>query len=154
MDDSSAKGEIVRINVPLSLAEKVIPAIKADNLRDGKIKINGNLDDVDLRTLLEAVRTTADGEFVTVQEAHENVRIAKTGGYLLIKVREDQGRSSKVDIKVPITVVDALLSSGKDELDLAAAIRALRAHGDTELLTVNDKSQSVRIWIDTRNTSE
>ena len=34
-------------------------------------------------------------------------------------------RKSKVEVKVPMKVVDALLSAGKDELDLVAALHAL-----------------------------
>ena len=42
--------ELVRVNVPLSLAEKVIPAINHGELHDGKIRIGAQLanDGVDL----------------------------------------------------------------------------------------------------------
>jgi hypothetical protein len=55
---------------------------------------------------------------------------------------------------VPFTVVDALLSGGKDELDLLAAVRTLGTIGDTVLVTVNDKDSKVRIWVDSRSTTE
>jgi hypothetical protein len=158
VDDSGGDNEMVRINVPLSLAEKVLPCVHAENFDGGKVRINGNLNGVDLRQLVEAIRDAGDNEFVTVRDRHEDVRIAKAGGNLLIKVREKEGESkrgqSTVDIKVPFTVVQALLSAGKDELDVAAAIRALRAQGNTELVTVNDKTESVRIWVDSRSASE
>jgi hypothetical protein len=158
VDDSGGDNEIVRVNVPLSLAEKVLPCVHAENFDGGKVRIQGNLNGVDLRQLVEAIRDAGDNEFVTVRDRHEDVRIAKAGGNLLIKVREKQGESkreqSTVDIKVPFTVVQALLSAGKDELDVAAAIRALRAQGNTELVTVNDKTESVRIWVDSRSASE
>jgi len=51
-------------------------------------------------------------------------------------------------------VVDALFSAGKDELDLVAALRALSAHGDMELVTVKDAENDVRIWIDSKNATE
>jgi hypothetical protein len=153
VDDTGSEGEKVRVNVPLSLAERVLPCIHADNLEGGKVKIQGDVKGVDLRALVDAIRTTGDNEFVTVEDRHQHVRVAKMGGNLLIKVREEHDRS-RVDVKVPFTVVDALLSGGQDELDVAAAIRALRAHGDTELVTVNDNSQTVRIWVDSRNTGE
>jgi hypothetical protein len=153
VDDTGSEGEKVRVNVPLSLAERVLPCIHADNLEGGKVKIQGDVKGVDLRALVDAIRTTGDNEFVTVEDRHQHVRVAKMGGNLLIKVREGHDRS-RVDVKVPFTVVDALLSGGQDELDVAAAIRALRAHGDTELVTVNDNSQTVRIWVDSRNTGE
>ena len=154
VDESGGDNEKVRVNVPLSLAEKVLPCIHADNLDHGRVRINGNdINGVDLRQLVQAVRATQDSEFVTIQDRHDNVRVAKAGGDLLIKVRENHDKST-VDVKVPFTVVEALLSAGKDELDVTAAIRALSAHGDTELVTVNDRTQTVRIWVDSRSASE
>ncbi len=154
VENSGEKAEIVRVNLPLSLAEKVLPTIHTHELAEGKVKIKGKVKDVDLRALLEAVRSAGDNEFVTVESASENVRVAKSGEYLLVQVREGENKSEKVDIKVPVAVVEALLSAGEDELDLVAGIRALSAHGDTELVTVTGKSETVRIWVDSRNTSE
>src|SRR5712692_8054670 len=37
---SDAKGETVRVNVPLELAEKVLPAINKHRLHDGKVRID------------------------------------------------------------------------------------------------------------------
>jgi hypothetical protein len=161
VDDTSAKGEMVRVNLPLSVAEKVLPAIRAHKLEEGKIKLSDfRVEDVDIRTILAAVKDSADGEFVTVESKRENVRVAKQGGYLLVKVLEHKKAGTAeeftetVDIKVPMTVVEAMLSAGPDELDVLAAIRALRNHGDAELVTVKERNQTVRIWIDSKNTGE
>jgi len=172
--ENGEDGERVRINVPLSLAEKVLPTIKADRLCAGKVKVrNHDFDEIDLHALLDAVRTAQDNEYVTVESKHENVRVAKSGGFLLIKVREshhhgkatgktesrpgatgEEKRVETVDIKVPFTVVNALLSGEKDELDVLAAVRALSEFDNLELVTVNDESSTVRIWVDSRNTME
>ena len=156
VDNQEAKGEMVRINVPLSLAEKVLPAIHNDKLRNGRVTVSqANVNGVDLRALLDAVRSSRDGEFVTVQGTTGEVRVVKQAGYLMIHVRENKEASKKrVEIQVPLTVVDALLSSGNNELDLVAALRALGAHGDTELVSIKDEKSTVRIWLDSRNTSE
>jgi hypothetical protein len=47
-----------------------------------------------------------------------------------------------------MTVVAALLSGESGELDLVAAVRALAAHGETELVAVTDRDESVRVWVD------
>jgi hypothetical protein len=166
-------GETVRVNVPVEMAAKVLPAINKDNLHDGKVRINSShMNDVDLRTILDAVRTSRDGEYVTVQGNDNDVRVAKSAGYLYIHVTDKcdgkksdakDGKSgakaatrheSKVEIKVPMKVVDALFSAGKDELDLVAALRVLSTHGDTELVTVKDAENTVRIWVDSKNLAE
>jgi len=155
VDNTEAKGEMVRVNVPLSLAEKVLPTINNDRLHEGKVTIHqANVNGVDLRALLDAVSTARDGEFVTVQGATSDVRVAKQAGYLMVHVREEKAASRKrVEIRVPLTVVDALLSAG-NELDLVAAVRALRSSGDSELVMVRDEKNTVRIWLDSKNAAE
>ncbi len=154
-------GETVRVNLPLALAEAILPSIKVKHFEGGKVRLEehmrAHIEDVDIRAILEAVKSAQDGEFVTVQSKKDNVRVAKKAGYLLVEVREmdkDGEEHEKVDVKMPMTVVEALLSGGKDELDILAAIRALAQHGDTELVTVQDKKTTVRVWVDSKNTSE
>lgn len=147
-------GETVRVNVPLTLAEKVLPAIQVDRFQGGKVRLDdGELQEVDLKVILQAVRDTRDGEFVTV-EGKDNVRVAKEKGHLLVKVQEDNGAGAKVDVRVPMAVVEALLSGEKNELDVAAAVRALARHGEELLVTVTDDETHVRIWIDSENVSK
>jgi hypothetical protein len=154
----SHEGETVRVNLPLSLAEKVLPAINHEQLHEGKVRIGHcHLNDIDVRALLEAVRTAPDNEFVTVRDAHSNVRVSKSGGLLLIDIQdksEGKAPGSTVKVKVPMSVVQAMLSSGNDELDLVAGIRALRQLGDTLLVSVQDGEDTVRVWVDSNNRAE
>jgi hypothetical protein len=175
VESKEDNGETVRVNVPVEMAEKVLPAINHDSLQGGKVHIDGaHLDNIDLHAVLDAVRTGKDGEYVTVQSNEDNVRIAKSAGYLYIHVTEKKAdekaskgadakdrsvkhnanRDSKVEIKIPMKVVDALFSSGKDELDVVAALHALSATGDTELINVKDDDNIVRIWIDSKNIAD
>jgi hypothetical protein len=177
--DTNHKGETVRVNVPLEMAEKVLPAINKDRLHNGKVQINrSDIEGVDLKALLEAVRSSKDGEYVTVQSNENDVRVAKQAGYMVVHVTEKGFKPSKldrekdksdksaekskksyersrVDVKVPMKVVEALLSAGQDELDILAALRALSAHGgDTELVTVKSDDSTVRVWLDSKNVSD
>ncbi len=158
VEETGEEAETVRINLPLSVAEKVLPTLHAHQIEGGKVKVSElRFKEVDLRALLEAIRSAPDNEFVTVESPRETVRVAKQGGYLLVKVeeRDEEGQMhEQVDVKVPFTVVDALLSGGEDELDLVAGVRALSAHGDTALVTVNEPDSKVRIWVDSRSTME
>ena len=153
---SDAKGETVRVNVPLELAEKVLPAINKNRLHDGKVKIDdAHVNDVDLRALVEAIRTTKDGEFVTVQSNDSDVRVAKQRNHLIVHVLDKQNsKKSEVEVKIPMKVIDALFSAGKDELDLVAALHALSAQGDTELVSVKDHENTVRVWLDSKNVTD
>lgn len=157
VEDTGPNAETVRINLPLSLAEKVLPAIHTKECDGGKVRVKeARFNDVDLRAILEALRTAPENEFVTVESARSHVRVAKSGGNLLVKVREtkEKDKPETVEVSVPFTVVDALLSGGKDELDVLAGVRALGAIGDTVLVTVNDKDTKVRIWVDSQSSTE
>ena len=148
--------ESVRVNVPLELAEKVLPTINKDRLHSGRVRFDDiDCHGVDLRALLDAVRTSKDGEFVTVQNKDSDVRVAKRNGTLFVHVFEkNRPKKSEVEVKVPMRVVDALLSAGKDELDLVAGLHALSAQGDTELVSVKDEENTVRVWLDSKNVTE
>jgi hypothetical protein len=161
---TESKNETVRVNVPLDMAEKVLPAINKDRLHNGKVRFNDtDMNGVDLKTILDAVRTAKDGEFVTVQSSDSDVRVAKQGGYMFVHVTEKTPSSTKngkpseksrVEVKIPMKVVDALFSAGKDELDIVAALHALSAHGDTELVSVKSDDNTVRVWLDSKNISD
>ncbi len=132
VESKDNQGETVRVNVPIEMAEKVLPAIHNKELHDGKVRIDSaHTGDVDLRAILEAVKTSRDGEYVTVQGSDDDVRVAKNAGYLYIhvteKAKKGQGKDastkgSKVEVKVPMKVVDALLSSGDNEINIVAGL--------------------------------
>ncbi|HLY62335.1 MAG TPA: hypothetical protein VKV95_16455 [Terriglobia bacterium] len=159
---ADAKGESVRVNIPMSFAEKILPTICAEKFHEGKVRFDDHFNDVDLRTIFEAIKSTPDNEFVTVKSRDEDVHVAKSGGNLLIKVHERHNYKhgqkvedgQNVDVKVPLVVVQALLSGKKDELDIMAGIRALSALGNVDLVNVNDGEQTVRVWTDTSSSSE
>jgi hypothetical protein len=158
--DGGEKGESVNVNVPLSMAVKVLPTINRGDLHNGRVTINhADINDVDVRAILDAVRTAPDNEFVTVKSREQDVRVAKSNGNLMIHVRDSSDGAGKggqkVDVTVPMKVVDALFSTAKkDELDIAAAVQALGEAGETVLVSVQDAEQNVRIWIDSKSAAE
>lgn len=147
--------ELVRVNIPLSLAERVIPAIHNNQLHNGRIEIGDfHCNDVDFRAIFNAVKDAPDGEFVTVQEPDTNVRVAKQQGQLIVHII-DKDEGDKVDVTVPWGVAQALSSATNDhELNIEAMIQALERAGDTTLVTVTDNDEKIRVWIDSRNTSD
>lgn len=142
------EGATVRVNLPLALVDHALAMVPEEHLRDGRVV----LDDVEwsvaeLRELWREVMDGPDMTFVTVEDRDENVRVWKENGYLRVKAREGVDEST-VDVRVPGTVVDALLSGDGEQLNVSAALAALAAHGEGELVTVNDDQDRVRIWVD------
>src|SRR5216684_4413680 len=139
--------ELVRVNVPLSLAEKIIPAINNGDLRNGKVRIGElSADNVNLRAILEALKTAPEGEFVTLQESGSDVHVAKEHGQMVVHVI-DKGSKEKVDVTIPWEVAQALVAdTAENQLNIEAAIKALQNAGDVTLVSVIGHDESVRVW--------
>jgi hypothetical protein len=149
----SDRGEKVSVNLPLSLVEKAVAMIPDEHFRHGELVLddihwgNGHhLSIAELRDLWSELQASPDMTFVTVESDHETVRVSKSGGYVLVDAEESGDASAEV--RIPVSVVDALLSGEGEELDIRAAIEALALHGEGELVTVNEDDERVRVWID------
>ena len=148
-------GESVKVNLPVAVLETMADAIEADHFSGGQIHISeGNIKPEQLRAVWQSLKSTQDMEFVTVESNDETVRVAKSGGFLLVKVNDGaKKRDGKVDIKVPMQVVDALLQAPEGQLNVKAALQALVDFGSGDLVQVTDGDSHVRIWIDGRSDS-
>lgn len=145
--DNSGSSEKVTVNLPLSLIEKALPMIPQDAIESSRIVLEKQEIDInDLRALWAEVQSHPDFTLVNVEGTDENVQVKKAGEYLRVEVRE--GEEGNVDVRIPTRVVEALLSGEGDQLNLVAALEALAAHGQGELVTVNEDNEKVRIWID------
>jgi ribonuclease HI len=149
--------ELVRVNVPLSLAEKVIPAINHGQLRNGKVEI-GNMaaKGINVKAILEALKSAPEGEFVTVEETDSDVRVAKERGLMVVHVTDKRSKEKeKVDVTIPWEVAQALASGTDDnQLNIEAAIKALETAGDVTLVNVTSHDQIVRVWVDSSSTAD
>jgi hypothetical protein len=154
--DDSSKGESVNVNLPLAMAAAILPTVNKGTLHNGHVSIGeADFNGVDVRALLDAIRSAPDNEFVTVKQKDQDVRVAKSNGNLIVHVLDKSKDGEKVDVTIPMKVVDALFSTVKDnELDVAAAIRALSDAGDAVLVTVQNATEHVRIWIDSNSASQ
>ena len=113
----------------------------------GRIKLDSTeISIAEIRQLWNELKKSGNAEFVTVEKKNETVRIAREGNFVLVKVSEK--KVPKVDLRVPVSVVDALLSGPTDELDIKAALVAMQHQSVGDILTVNDNKTQVRIWID------
>jgi len=145
VDDSGESSGRVDIQVPIGMVSALLPAMKTKHAH--RIVIDGRHVDMDeLRGYWRAVRAAKDGEYVTVRDDDADVRITKRGGLVLLSV-DDRDGGGKVRMKIPVPVVDAVLSH-EDTIDLGAIGAALAKAPSGEILTVDDEDSHVRIWID------
>jgi len=150
--DRDEDGEHVNINVPLKLIESLLPMIDTRDeagdvhMANGRIYLNCHgLEGFDLPVLLKAVPDADDGEYITVQDGEDNVRVAKEKGDLIINA---DYQDEHVKVRVKMTIVEAMLKADDKELDLVAGVKALQEQGEGELVSVESDQETVRIWID------
>ncbi len=146
VDDADGDKGRIDIQVPIGMVQSLLPVLKGAHAHGS---IQADAKSVDLAAFREywtAVRTAIDGEYVTVRDEDSNVRIAKRGGNFLLTV-DDKGGRSRVRMKVPLPIIDAVLAGG-DTMDLNALGAALAKAPTGEILAVDDEESHVRIWID------
>src|SRR5579864_6103724 len=132
----------VSVNLPLSVVAAAAPLNPEEARTAESLRVDGrDLSVQDLRRIWREVQRMPDATYVTVEESRGKVRVARSGGYLLIQEadrdRPEGGSGShgkNVEARIPAAVVDALLQGSGDRFDLAAAIAALARTGAGELV--------------------
>ena len=145
------------INVPIEMASAVLPSIPAGHEHHGRFSLQASINGMDLRAMLDAARNSPDNVFATFERHGQEWSVAKSGRDLLIKVvvqpSPEHHLGKTIAVKVPISVVRAMLANNSDEVDINAGIRALAREGEVDV-TVNSEKETVRVWTDTRATSD
>jgi hypothetical protein len=139
--------ESVRVNVPLSVAQAVAPVLEKE------LQSELQLDDTpvtveDLRRIWKELKAVRGTDVVAVDTPEAKVRVSITGDQ--VRIRADEDSKAKVDVRVPVEVVDALLSGEGSRLDVSAAIQTLLNSRKLDLVSVEDDNGLVRVWIDER----
>jgi hypothetical protein len=146
--EEGSSGDTVRVNLPLDTIESLLPLIQAEGFRNGKLRLDDNdLDGVDLHAIWRALRESGDADFVTVDGSDGQVRVSRSGRFLLATVEGRDQEQETVKVRVPIAVVDALFSGADDTIDLVAAVRALGDY-DGDIVRVEGGDARVRVWVD------
>ncbi len=137
------------INLPLSAVEPLLSVVPHGALSDRLLDLTGEELDVGaMRDLWRAIAGVGEAEFVAVDGEDETVRIVRTGDQINVQVAEyDEDGGETVDIRIPVAVVDALLSGDGETLNVRAAVKQLgELRGD--IVRVNGGEHQVRVWID------
>ncbi len=148
--ENPSKDEKVKVNIPISLVETLMPMIEEKSVEKGRIRLHEkDLSIKDLRRVWKELRNEGDNEFLSIENKDTNLRVFTKGNYLMVEPGE--GSENSVEMKIPLAVVDAMLSGEGEELNLTAAVRALKESGTGDIITVKDKDATVRVWIDESN---
>ncbi len=145
--------EQIRVNIPLSLVTTVLPIIERQAPREFSrhgIRIeNQEISVAELRQIWAELKSTGNYELATIISPDANVVVKLEDDYL--KVDTDASSRERVQVRVPVRVVDALLAGTGEELNLTAALEALQAEPEQEFVSVDAEDAKVRVWIDSSN---
>jgi len=143
----------VSVNLPMSVVEVALEAAPEIIESQGKIHL-GEHEKIKVQTLRKMwaeLSAVGDTDLVTVESEKESVKVSRQGD--LVRILVDNKGAETVRVEVPVSLVDAALSGEGDEVNIKAAISALRQQrGD--IVTVTEPDTTVRIWIDEQNSQE
>jgi hypothetical protein len=149
--EEPSRSSKVSVNLPLSVVHAALKAAPEHVTSHGRIHLglrHGDLSIADMRRLWSELKAAGDADLVQVEEKDQHVTVARKGELVQVHVRKDDG-DEEVSVEVPVSLVDALLATDGDELDIRAALEQLEDRRG-EIVRVKDKDSSVRIWIDER----
>lgn len=153
VETAGENGEQVKLNLPMGLIEAALPILEANEVTKGKVHLSDLPMTVpQMREVWQTLKEEGDFELASIQDGGSDVRIFKEGNYLHIRTTEDA--EEQVEVNIPARVVDALLSGEGEELNIIAAAKALAESDEGDLVSVKDGDETVRVWVDTSNTSE
>ena len=151
--ESKPGGSDVEVNLPFSMIGAALAVVPEDVMVNGELAIDSSdVSVAEMRRMWQQLRAAGDADFVTLEEQDRRVQISRKGSAVLVQVENPEDGGEEVRIEMPVRMVDALFSGKGEGLNVGAALAQLETVRG-EILTVRDKDQHVRIWIDERSAS-
>jgi hypothetical protein len=147
-------GTQVSLNLPLSMVDVAFQIAETNGFDESDLRLDpdGDVQVEDLRRMWRELENAGDADFVDIRDGDEHVRVFRRGDQVHVHIDED-GRKT-VRIEMPPRIVDALLGSEGNRLDLPAAARELGRSGKQEMVRIDDDGTRVRIWVDRNSSGE
>ena len=177
LDMTGERGANMNLNLPLAAIEAALamaPEAVVDG--DGQLQLGGDrqIPVTAIRTAWTQLRDVGDLEIANIRDGAQSIRVAREGDIILVDVTgtddgDDAGRGGgtdqddaehdgderrrgrrdigEVQVRVPVSVVDALLSGTGETINVRAAIQEL-ASLRGEMVQVDHPDGRIRVWID------
>jgi hypothetical protein len=140
----------VSVNLPLAAAEVLVSMIPPDRIGGGEIQLTETGVSVSIpavRKMWGQLMNAGDAEFLTIEQENDTVRVARSGDEIEVRMARGGEQTETAEMRLPVAVVDALLSGDGDTLNLRAALdRLSELRGD--IVQVRENDRRIRVWID------
>jgi hypothetical protein len=140
-------GASFNLDLPISLVSAALSM--ADERAEGESTVRFGTEGMDvagLREIWRELSAAGDAEFLRMEEGGETVRIFREGDR--VSFHADEGDTKRIRIEVPFSVVDVLLGTEGDSLDVVGALEELARTGNGDVVEIMDGGSTVRAWVD------
>lgn len=152
--EHNASQSKVSVNLPLSVVQVALDVAPEKIVSNGRIRIDHHghhdLSIADLRRLWRELKESGEAEYVSIEQDDERVAVTREGDLIRIEVVPSDKDGETIHIKVPISLVDAILSGEGEELNIGNAMEELKDQRG-EIVRIEGGDADVRIWIDERS---
>ena len=139
----------VEVHLPLNLVLTVLKNVDVENFRGGHVDLELDDDmDINFPEIMAAVKDAPDGKFVTVTSDEADVNVHKQGGTIYVTVDQKEDEMAKVEVTVPMELMDAFSFGEENTLDVAALLQSFDKLPNGELVRVTSNEANVRVWIE------
>ncbi len=139
----------VEVHLPLNLVLTVLRNVDVENFHGGQVDLHLDEDmHINFPEIIAVVKDAPDGKFVTVTSDEADVSVHKQGGTLFVTVNQKDDEMAKVEVTVPLGLMDALSFGEENTLDIAALLESLDELPNGELVKVTSNEANVRVWIE------
>jgi hypothetical protein len=138
----------VEVHLPLNLVLNIMEGIKVDSFDAGKIDLDLGEAEIDWPQVFGALKDAPDGKFVTVASDDADVEVKKEQGMMLVHVVAKEGGHEKVDVRIPMELMDALDVDEHNRIDVKALLTSLDRLPQGELVRVDADDANVRVWVE------
>ena len=139
----------VEVHLPLNLVLTVLRNVDVENFHGGHVDLELDEDmDINFPEIMAAIKDAPDGKFVTVTSDEADVNVHKQGGTLFVDVNQKEDEMAKVQVTVPVELMDALTFGEENTLDVAALLESFDKLPNGELVRVTSNEANVRVWIE------
>jgi hypothetical protein len=144
----NSSGTNVEVHLPMNLVLTVLRNVDVENFHGGKVDLELDDVDVDWREIMKAVKEAPDGKFVTVTSDEADVNVRKEGGTLYVNVDQKEDEMAKVEVTMPMEMMDALTLAEDKTIDVAALLQSFEKLPNGTLVKVTSDDANVRVWIE------
>jgi hypothetical protein len=139
----------VEVHLPLNLVLTVLRNVDVENFHGGHVDLELDDDmDINFPEIMAAVKDAPDGQFVTVTSDEADVSVHKQAGTLFVTVNQKEDEMAKVEVTMPMEMMDALTFGEENTLDVAALLQSFDKLPNGELVKVTSNEANVRVWIE------